>query len=135
MILGHPREPWDISTICWYASDKSDKLSVLSCYTQGEIAERENVDQHTVRDILGKMADLPESLKPDKSLAEHATQRAIGKMLGVTPMTVSRDLQPVTNVTREENENQENQEVSEGVVTNVTTPPSAIEQSGGEAET
>jgi len=39
----------------------------LACYTQEEIAERENVDQHTVRDILGKMADLPESLKPAAS--------------------------------------------------------------------
>ena len=36
----------------------------LSCHTQEEIAERENVDQHTVRDILGKMAELPETLKP-----------------------------------------------------------------------
>lgn len=44
-------------------------------------------------------------------------------MLGVTPMTVSRDLQPVTNVTEPETEDEQNQDVTEAIVTNVTEPP------------
>lgn len=52
-----------------------------------------------------------------------ATQRAAARMLGVTPMTVSRDLQPVTNVTEPETEDEQNQDVTETIVTNVTEPP------------
>ncbi len=42
----------------------------LACYTQKEIAEKENTKQETVRDILAKKAELPESLKP---AANHQT--------------------------------------------------------------
>lgn len=52
-----------------------------------------------------------------------ATQRAAARMLGVTPLAVSRDLQPVTNVTELEKQEQEKQDVMDDAVTNVTEPP------------
>ena len=42
----------------------------LSCYTQGEIAGRENIHKDTVNAICRKMANLPES---DKPAASHLT--------------------------------------------------------------
>ncbi len=36
----------------------------MACYTQEEIAERERIDDRTVRDVLGEMAEVPKSLKP-----------------------------------------------------------------------
>jgi DNA-binding CsgD family transcriptional regulator len=45
----------------------------MACHTQEEIAEAENVDPKTVRDILGEMADLPKLPKSDQAAASHAT--------------------------------------------------------------
>jgi DNA-binding CsgD family transcriptional regulator len=41
----------------------------MACYTQEEIAERENVNKDTVNEICREMANSPKS---DKALAEHA---------------------------------------------------------------
>jgi hypothetical protein len=43
----------------------------MAC-TCRRFAERENLDQKTVGNILGDLADLPKLLKSDKALAEHA---------------------------------------------------------------
>lgn len=42
----------------------------MACYTQDEIAEKENIPQRTIADVLAEMAELPESLK---STANHLT--------------------------------------------------------------
>ncbi len=42
----------------------------LACHTQEEIAEREGIPQQTLADLLPKLADLPESVKP---VANHLT--------------------------------------------------------------
>lgn len=69
-----------------------------------------------------------------KMLADlRATQRATGKMLGVTEATVNRDLKPVTNVTKSETKSSENLLKKIDLVTNVTSPPPVITQSGAEA--
>ncbi len=50
---------------------------------------------------------------------EGATQRAIGGALGVTPMTVGRDINPVTNVTKQEDKSIPDKELDIELVTNV----------------
>lgn len=42
----------------------------MACYTQEEIAERENVHKDSVSEICRKMAELPKNLQ---SQADHAT--------------------------------------------------------------
>jgi hypothetical protein len=44
----------------------------MACYTQEEIAEKENVTHQSVDLILQEMADLPKLAKSDKAMAEHA---------------------------------------------------------------
>ena len=45
----------------------------MACYTQEEIAEREDLTQKAVDLILEEMASMPKLLKSDKALADHAT--------------------------------------------------------------
>jgi hypothetical protein len=44
----------------------------MACYTQEEIAEREEIPRSTVEAILTEMAELPKLSKSDLALAEHA---------------------------------------------------------------
>ena len=47
----------------------------LACYTQEEIAEKENVDKATVSRICCEFPDLEKCNKAEKAAAEHATDK------------------------------------------------------------
>jgi hypothetical protein len=46
----------------------------LTCYTQEEIAEKENLPRSTVETVLTEIADLQKSSKSDRAAADHATE-------------------------------------------------------------
>ena len=55
------------------ARDKRIFAMWLACHTQQEIADAVGCSQPEVKEVLSKMATLPNLIKPDQSAAEHAT--------------------------------------------------------------
>lgn len=84
----------------------------------------ENIDDFiSTIDFSGFKVEIKKRKKIAKKLASlRATQRASAKMLGVTPMTINRDLQDITNVTEHGPESASIKDEIDVDVTNVTEP-------------